>query len=135
MRDLPAHIPLELGSLQVLLVHGSPRKVNEYLYEDRPVQSFERLLDTAQADVLICRYTHLPYHEVLPSGWHIINAGSVGKPKDREPRACYIVVSAAGSDLTVEFVRVTYDVEAAAQAVEASEMPHEFAQMLRVGAG
>jgi diadenosine tetraphosphatase ApaH/serine/threonine PP2A family protein phosphatase len=119
----------------VLLVHGSPRKVNEYLFEDRPDGSFERILDTAQADVLVCGHTHLPYHRVLPSARHVINAGSVGKPKDGDARACFIVLTAHGRNLDVEFVRVAYDVEAAARAIEASDMPHEFAAMLREGRG
>jgi predicted phosphodiesterase len=119
LRDLPAHIPLQLGDLRVMLVHGSPRRVNEYLFEDRPDSSLERLLDMVEADVMVCGHTHLPYHRVLPSGRQVINAGSVGKPKDGDPRACYVVLEAAGRDLRVEFVRVAYDIEAAAQAIEA----------------
>lgn len=134
LRGLVSQIPLELGGLKVLLVHGSPRKVNEYLYENRPEDSFERILDNAGVDVLVCGHTHLPYHKMLPSGRHIINAGSVGKPKDRDPRACYVVLRAENRHMEVEFMRVEYDVEAAASAIEASEMPHEFAQMLRDGA-
>jgi predicted phosphodiesterase len=136
LRDLDGRIGLELGDLRVVLVHGSPRRVNEYLYEDRPDSSFERLLDTVDGDVLVCGHTHLPYHTVLPSGRHVVNAGSVGKPKDGDPRACYVVLSAADGDLTVEFNRVEYDVERAATAIENTDgMPSAFADMLREGAG
>jgi putative phosphoesterase len=135
LRELPAHIPLQLGDLRVMLVHGSPRRVNEYLFEDRPDSSLERLLDMVEADVMVCGHTHLPYHRVLPSGRHVVNAGSVGKPKDGDPRACYVVLEAAGRDLHVVFMRVAYDIETAAQAIEASEMPHEYAAMLRAGKG
>ena len=134
LRALPRHIPIELGDLKVLLVHGSPRRVNEYLYEDRPDRSLERLLDLAEVDVLVCGHTHKPYHRVLPSGRHVVNAGSVGKPKDGDPRACYVVLTEAG-ELNVEFVRVPYDVEAAARAIEDTSMPDEFAAMLRAGTG
>jgi putative phosphoesterase len=139
LRTLPAHLPLQLGELQVLLVHGSPRKINEYLFEDRPDAYFERIMDTTNADVLVCGHTHLPYHKVLPDGRQIVNAGSVGKPKDHDPRACYVILTAAGHDLKVDFIRVSYDVERAATAIEATPaqggMPHPFAQMLRDGAG
>lgn len=139
LKALPASIPVSLGDLSVLLVHGSPRRVNEYLYADRPDASFERLLDEVQVDVLVCGHTHLPYHKTLPSGRHVINAGSVGKPKDRDPRACYVVLTADGRDLTVEFIRVPYDIERVAGAIEATPedggMPHVFAQMLRDGVG
>jgi predicted phosphodiesterase len=135
LRTLPAHIPLQLGDLRVMLVHGSPRRINEYLFIDRPDSSLERLLDMVEADVMVCGHTHLPYHRVLPSGRHVVNAGSVGKPKDGDPRACYVVLEAADRDLTVEFMRVAYDIETAAQAIEASAMPHEYAAMLRAGKG
>src|SRR5687767_10962062 len=135
LRELLAQIPLQLDGLHVLLVHGSPRKINEYLFADRPAATLERLLDLANADVLVCGHTHFPYHRILPSGRHVVNAGSVGKPKDGNPQACYLVLEANNKDLTVTFMRVPYDVERAAQAIEASEMPHEYGQMLRTGTG
>lgn len=139
LRSLPAHIPLQLGDLKVLLVHGSPRKVNEYLFEDRPDDYFERIMDVAAADVLVGGHTHLPYHKILPSGRHVINAGSVGKPKDHNPHAGYITLTITGTDVSVDFIRVPYDVERAAHAIEATPeqggMPHPYAQMLRDGAG
>jgi len=135
LRQLPRHIPLPLDGLRVLLVHGSPRRVNEYLYEDRPDSSLERLLDLAEADVLVCGHTHLPYHRILPSRRQVVNTGSVGKPKDGDPRACYVLLKASGRDLDVRFVRVQYEIKRAAQAIEASEMPDEYAQMLRTGTG
>jgi putative phosphoesterase len=135
LRGLPARIPLQLGDLRVMLVHGSPRRINEYLYEDRPDASLERLLDMVESDVLLCGHTHIPYHRVLPSGRHVINEGSVGKPKDGDPRACYAVLEAEGRELRVEFVRVPYDIERAASAIEASTMPREYADMVRAGKG
>jgi predicted phosphodiesterase len=135
LRGLAASIELQLGDLRVLLVHGSPRKINEYLFEDRPEAGIERLLDQAACDVLVCGHTHLPYHRVLGSGRHIVNAGSVGKPKDNDPRAGYVVLAVTGRDLSVEFIRLPYDVERTAQAIEASALPHEYAQMLRLGKG
>jgi predicted phosphodiesterase len=136
LRALPAHIPLMVGDLRILLVHGSPRKVNEYLFADRPDDYFERMMDAADADVLVCGHTHLPYHKILPSGRQIVNAGSVGKPKDGDPRAGYVVLTVRGRDLGVEFIRVPYDIERTARAIEASDgMPHEFAAMLRAGKG
>jgi predicted phosphodiesterase len=135
LRRLVDRIPLQLGDLRVLLVHGSPRRVNEYLYEDRPDRSLERILDGAEADVLVCGHTHIPYHRLLPSGRHVVNAGSVGKPKDGDPRAGYVVLQTNGRELEVRFNRVAYDIDKAAQAIEATDMPDEYAQMLRSGKG
>lgn len=135
LKQLTAQIPLQLNGLRIQLVHGSPRKINEYLYEDRPDATMERLLDIADADVLVCGHTHIPYHRILPSGRHVVNAGSVGKPKDGNPQACYIVLESIDSQLKVKFKRVPYDIERTAQAIEASDMPHEYAEMLRSGTG
>lgn len=139
LRALPATIPLQLDDLRVLLVHGSPRKVNEYMFEDRSDAYFERILDAAGVDVIVCGHTHLPYHKTLPSGRQIVNAGSVGKPKDHDPRAGYVTLMADGHDLTVQFRRVPYDIERTAMAIEATPetggMPHPYAQMLRDGGG
>ena len=72
---------------------------------------------------------------MLPSGRHVVNAGSVGKPKDGDACACYVVLAADGDELAVDFRRVAYDVERIAAAIEASDMPREYAQMLRDGRG
>lgn len=135
LQQLPRQIPVALGDLRVMLVHGSPRRINEYLFQDRPDKSLERLLDMVESDVMVCGHTHVPYHRVLPSGRHVVNAGSVGKPKDGDPRAGYVVLEAQAGELAVDFIRVPYDVERAAQAIEASEMPDEYATMLRQGRG
>jgi len=135
LRGLPFSELVRVGAQNLLLVHGSPRRINEYLFEDRPVRSLERLFEGSDADVIVCGHTHIPYHRVLPSGKQVINAGSVGKPKDGDPRACYAVIKAEGKDLGVDFVRTPYDVERAASAIEAGAMPDEFADMLRMGKG
>lgn len=135
LRDLDRQLELELGDRRVVLVHGSPRRINEYLYEDRPDSSFDRLLDLVEAEVLVCGHTHLPYHKVLPDNRHVVNAGSVGKPKDGDPRAGYVVLSNEGVSLDVQFHRVEYDIEEMAEAIERSDLPSAFGDMLRTGSG
>jgi putative phosphoesterase len=135
LRGLVSQIPLDIGKLRVLLVHGSPRKINEYLFEDRRDASLERLMDTAGADVLVCGHTHLPYHRVLPSGRQVINAGSVGKPKDGDPRACYLTLAMVDGKLVSNFRRIPYPVDQAAAAIHDTEMPEEYADMLLAGKG
>lgn len=149
LRLLPRHIRLEFQQpdLRLLLVHGSPRKINEYLFEDRPDSSLLRIIREAQTDILLFGHTHQPFHRVLSyeeNGQtrycHAINLGSVGKPKDGDPRAGYALLHlqeqtsiTEAASLRVEFRRVEYNVEQAAQAIEASPLPNEFAQMLRTG--
>lgn len=148
LRTLPAHIKLEFrlnnDKLNLLLVHGSPRKINEYLFEDREEKSLLRIMQDADADVMCFGHTHKPYHRKLAdeSGHyrHAVNIGSVGKPKDGDPRGGYVLLhinensSILDKDtVQVEFVRFTYDVEKAAKAVEDSPLPDAYAESLRKG--
>jgi putative phosphoesterase len=149
LRTLPAHIKIEFQlnnyKLNLLLVHGSPRKINEYLFEDREEKSLLRILEQADADILCFGHTHKPYHRILQSEAsntnhyrHAINIGSVGKPKDGNPFGCCVLLtidSESGIEnkdaIKVEFIRFEYDVERAAKAIEESPLPNEFADMLR----
>lgn len=131
LRSLPRELRFAMGRWRVLGVHGSPRRLNEYLFENRPARSLERMLADLEADVILCGHTHLPYHRRIGST-HLINVGSAGKPKDGDPRAGYALVK-LGDDVTATFPRLQYDVEAAAQAIEATELPHGFAAALRTG--
>jgi predicted phosphodiesterase len=149
LRYLPKHMRLDFQeepcTLSLLMVHGSPRKINEYLFEDRPEASFLRILQDAGADILLFGHTHKPYHRTFAYEHegetryrHALNIGSVGKPKDGDPRAAYQLVHldqnttlTDPSSVRSELIRVAYDVEKAAQAVEASPLPNEYADMLR----
>ena len=149
LRTLPAHIKVEFqlneDKLNLLLVHGSPRKINEYLFEDREEKSLLRIMRDADADVMCFGHTHKPYHRTLAETSedktryrHAINIGSVGKPKDGDPRGCYVMLYINDNSsilypesIQVEFIRFEYDVEKAAKAVEDSPLPNEYADNLR----
>ena len=151
LRTLPRHIRLSLGrdaEFSLLMVHGSPRRINEYLFEDRPERSFRRMMSRFEADVMLFGHTHRPFHKIVGKEGedgrmryrHAINIGSVGKPKDGDPRAGWVLLELseeldAGEmdSVDVKFVRVTYDVEEAATGVEESPLPDAFAEMLRTG--
>jgi putative phosphoesterase len=149
LRTLAAHIRVEFqlnhDKLNLLLVHGSPRRINEYLFEDREEKSMNRIMQDADADILCFGHTHKPYHRILPAiiddkpyYRHAINIGSVGKPKDGDPRGCYVLLHfhdystiTDKDSIRVEFIRFDYDVEKAARGVEGSPLPNVFAEALR----
>ena len=151
LRTLPAHIKVEFqlndDKLNLLLVHGSPCKINEYLFEDREEKSMLRIMEQADADIMCFGHTHKPYHRILNSGVegqnyfrHAINIGSVGKPKDSNPQGGYVMLTINDNScvldkdsIHVEFIRFNYDVEAAAKAVEESILPNDYATSLREG--
>jgi putative phosphoesterase len=135
MRDLPFDLRFTVGESAVHLVHGSPRKVNEYLFEDKPARLYDRLAAAEEADVLVFGHTHKPWvHEY--GGVLFVNCGSVGKPKDGDPRAAFAVLEAspAGGRVQVEIERVEYDAPAVAREVAAAGLPDEFAEKLVLAA-
>ncbi|MBF4519390.1 metallophosphoesterase family protein [Flavobacterium sp. ANB] len=145
---LPSHIKLEFQTadklIKILMVHGSPYSNKEYLLEDKKEKDFTAIFLDSNADIIICGHSHKPYHRVLEnpnkkgSYFHAINAGSVGKPKDGNPKSCYAVLTIDKSSnlskkegVQVEFIRVDYDIEKTAMAIEESPLPNVYALMLR----
>jgi putative phosphoesterase len=133
LRKLDLQIRIEFAKHDILFVHGSPRKINEYIYEDRPQATFERIAKVAGTEVLLFGHTHLPYTKRV-SGVLFVNAGSVGKPKDGNPDAGYVILE-LGRKIDVVFKRVPYNLEAASKAIRACDLPDEFADMLKQGRG
>lgn len=129
LRSLHNKIEFNANGYQMLLVHGSPRRINEYLYEDRPKRSLVRMFKSVEADVVVCGHTHKPYHRKI-AGVHLINDGSVGKPKDGDPRACYALITLEDR-VSVEFRRVEYPVESVAEEIIDAGLPEAFADALR----
>jgi putative phosphoesterase len=132
LRSLAHDVRFEADGLRFLLVHGSPRRINEYLYADKPDGTYARIAAGADADVIVCGHTHRPYEKTVAGTW-FINDGSAGKPKDGDPRACWALVDSAAR--SVEFRRVEYDVGRTAEAILASDLPAEFAAQVREGRG
>lgn len=133
MLALPFDLRFAVGESQVHLVHGSPRKVNEYLFADKPATLYERLAEAEEGDVLVFGHTHKPwvheYGDVL-----FVNCGSVGKPKDGDPRGAFALLEAADEGVRVRIERVEYDAAAVAREVAAVGLPSEFADKLVIAA-
>jgi diadenosine tetraphosphatase ApaH/serine/threonine PP2A family protein phosphatase len=128
LRSLPIQIRVEDQKPRLLLVHVSPRKINEYLYEDRPQATLLRIEKVAGTDLLLFGHTHLPYKKKI-NNTLFINTASVGKPKDGDPRAGYVMLS-IDEHVGVEFRRVPYDVEAATASIRTSGLPNYYAELL-----
>jgi putative phosphoesterase len=129
MRGLPFDLRFQLGDARVRLVHGSPRKVNEYLFEDKPVRLYERLAAQADCDVLVFGHTHKPWIREY-GGVLFVNCGSVGKPKDGDPRAAFALLTLSRQGIRASIERVAYDAGRVAQEVAAAGLPTEYADML-----
>jgi putative phosphoesterase len=133
MRELPFDLRFELAAKRVRLVHGSPRKVNEYLFEDKPAHTFERIAGGADCDLLVFGHTHKPWiHEY--GGVLFVNCGSVGKPKDGDPRGGFAVLEVEDGEIVPRIERVEYDAEYVAREVEAAGLPAEYGEKLLTAA-
>ena len=136
LRELPREIRLGVEDQRVLFCHGSPASTTEYLFETRSEPYLQKFTpggrSDAHADIIVFGHTHVPYHRIV-DGIHFVNTGSVGRPKDGDPRAGYCVLTINGGRVTTEQVRLAYDVEAACSRLVAAGLPDYFADYLRTG--
>lgn len=131
IRPLGGH----LAGPMVTLVHGNHALNTVYVHQDRPDAFLAKMgaaLGVRAGDVVCFGHTHVPWHRVV-EGVHYVNTGSVGRPKDGDWRASYVLLDLTAQDVAAEIVRVEYDVEAAARGILASELPADFAEHLRGG--
>ncbi len=140
LRSLPFRMDLRptgghISQPTVTLLHGDRVLNTVYVNHDRPDAFLKRIGDGVGAkpgDVIAVGHTHVPWHREV-EGVHYINTGSVGRPKDGDWRAGYVVLDIATDNVNVEFVRTEYDIEAAVAGIETSELPSEFAAVLKSG--
>lgn len=119
----------------VTLMHATPANNLVYVTEDRPDAFLAKMAQQAglrTGDVLCFGHTHKPWTRVV-DGVTFVNTGSVGRPKDGDWRAGYVLLDVGEGGPHVEFVRVEYDVETAARGVLEAGLPEEFAEFLQTG--
>jgi len=132
---LPARRRVRVGAREILLVHGSPRRVNEFLFESTsPVAFLETLCDRAAADAIACTHTGLHWHAALPSGRDVINVGALGRPaNDGTPRIWFALIEERDRALAVELRPLGYDHHALAVEMRAEGLPEEFVATILSG--
>lgn len=132
LRSLPKQARLEMEGKRVLLVHGSPASPDEHLLPESPAGRLAELAQMADADVVVCGHSHRAFARKVEGVW-FINTGSVGRPDDGDPRACYAVLQMKPGFFQARHYRVEYDVESAARAIRERGLPEAFAQMVVQG--
>lgn len=132
LRELPHELRLEVGGKRILLVHASPRSITEYVTADLPRAALREIAAAARADVLVCGHTHLPGIELLDDVL-LVNVGSVGNPKDGDPRACYAILEERDGRVTARVRRVAYDIASVTDAIHRNGLPAAFATQLETG--
>lgn len=115
LKNLPIQLQIEEEGVKFLLVHGSPRKNNEDILPDTPIDKLEEMLINVDADVVLCGHTHLPCGFQTKSRKTVVNAGSVGRPFTAEPKSCYLIITVENGQCMFEHRFVEYDKVSASQ--------------------
>lgn len=131
MGTLPARRRVKVGDRELLLVHGSPRRVNEFLFHSTsPVPFLEVLLDQNGCDGILCSHTGLQWHRRLPSGRDVVNVGVIGRPaNDGNTHVWYSMLDETG----VELIPLAYDHPSLAEEMRRERLPEEFVETVLTG--
>lgn len=133
LRSLPLQLNVELDGLRAHMAHGSPEEpLEEYIYPDETSDRLESFLTRSEADLLLLGHTHIPMNIRLVEG-RVLNPGSVGQPRDGDPRASFAILQVEGRSLECSIHRVEYDIAKAAGKILDSGLPSFDAERLYQG--
>ena len=117
--SLPPQYETEIDGVKILLVHGSPRKNNENIFPNMPVNEIEEMIKGIDADLIFCGHTHQPCGYQTSTKQTVVNAGSVGRPMTEVPDACYVIADFNNGGFSINHKFVDYDRKMAAEIVKA----------------
>lgn len=134
LKALPQALRVKVGPYRVLMSHGSPRKVNEFLWESTtPTHFLEKLCDDHDADVLMATHTGLPWRRALSNDRHFVNVGAIGRPANDGRTNVWYTILTAGDGLEVAFVPLDYDYLSLTGEMRAEGLPQEFIDTILTG--
>ena len=135
MGTLPKSLRIAAGSLRILLSHGSPRKINEFLWRSTSPDPFlNRMCDDFDTDVIVCTHSGLHWHKQIGPERHVINAGVIGRPaNDGRTNVWYTMLTVAAGEVNVEFIPIDYDHATLAREMRAEKLPEEFIETIETG--
>ncbi len=135
MGTLPKQARLEIDGHRVLLCHGSPRRINEFLWRSTSPDVFlEKLCRDHDAEIIVCTHTGLHWEKKLPSGKRVVNAGVIGRPaNDGRMNVWYTIVNFENGDVTVDFIPIEYDHATLAREMREERLPSEFIETIETG--
>lgn len=134
MRELPGQRRLTLGRYRVLLCHGSPRRMNEFLWDSTtPTHFLDYLAREYDADVLLATHTGIHWQRRFGEDRHYVNVGVLGRPENDGRTCVWYALLEAGPGLHVEFVPVEYDHRRLAAEMREERLPEEFVETILTG--
>ncbi|WP_160670424.1 metallophosphoesterase family protein [Clostridium sp. C8-1-8] len=131
LENLPSSITLNIDNKKVLFVHGSPKKIDEYLYDTNP--DLESIVSAIDEDILVCAHTHIPMIKQVHDKM-IINGGSVGKPKNGSPDSTYAIIDISkGRSVKAEIRKVSYEYKRTMKDMEMKKFPSQLIHSYETG--
>ena len=115
LKSLPIQLEVEEEGVKFLLVHGSPRRNNEDILPDTPLQDVESMLENVDAEVVLCGHTHIPCGFQTRNKKTVVNVGSIGRPFTQKPESCYLIITVENGKCVFEHNFVEYNKERASE--------------------
>ncbi len=133
--SLPKKLLVEASGLNIFVCHGSPRSLlDEYVYPEEVDQLLESFLEETSADLIILGHTHIPFIRRIGDSKCVLNPGSVGQPRDRNPRASYMILEILEEkEFQLSHQRVRYDIDKVYHSIVASDLPRSLGERLYHG--
>lgn len=130
LMGLPRTLRFTLRGISILVTHGSPDSITEYLVNGTPESRYKEIAASTGADIVVTGHAHLPSLRQVDGVW-FVNCGSVGRTEDGDPRACYVLLTL--DPFSIEHIRVPYDVDRAIAALRMRHLPESFTRIVSEG--
>lgn len=132
LKELTKQKELEIEGVKILLVHGSPRKNDENISPDLPIEKVEEIIAGTDADVIFCGHTHIPCGYQTTNKQTVVNDGSVGRPFTPKPQACYVIAYFNNGSFEIMHKFIDYDKEKASEILAKRDFKdaHKLAKIL-----
>lgn len=138
LRGLPDEIRLRMGNRRLLLCHGSPRQMNEFLWESSTSTAFlDRIAREHEADVILATHTGIKWKRALAENRLFLNVGALGRPENDGTTNVWMTIVERDDNrpegVRAEFIPVEYDHERLAAEMRAEKLPEEFVETVLTG--
>ncbi|MDR3023351.1 metallophosphoesterase family protein [Chryseobacterium sp.] len=135
LSELPFHLKLnyKVGKKHwnIQLVHSSLESNDTYLYESENDEVFENMLKSSQADVVVMGHTHLSFKKQFENNGWAVNCGSVGRSKEENRLASYVIFTLDEEKITPEIIQLPYPIDETVRQIKESEIPDYYASFLK----
>lgn len=135
LSELPFYLKLDYKTgnkhWKIQLVHSTPESNDTYLFESENDEVFMNMLENSQSDMIVMGHTHLSFTKQFDKDKWAVNCGSVGRSKEENRLASYLVLTLDDKNIIPEIIQLSYPLEETARQIEESGIPDYYASFLR----